>query len=87
MIELNFYKYILIIFLIILYYGLKIESKNKYFNPFDSQQIKNFKGFCSIEILLHHLGYLVHLFLNSRYYIQIYIISDILWLKLFFSGF
>ena len=63
---LNFYKCILLIFLIILCYGFKIQSKNKFYNPFSSQQTKNFKGFFSIGILLHHLGYMAKFSQNSK---------------------
>ncbi len=69
MIVLNIYRCILLIYLIILCYGLKIESKNRYFNPFDSQQTKNFKGFFSIGILLHHLAFMTEFSPNSKYII------------------
>ena len=88
MIVLNFYRCILIIFLIILCYGLKIESKNRYFNPFDSQQTKNFKGFFSIGILLHHLGFMAKFSRNSRYFIPKYYIGHpMVGIFFFFSGY
>ena len=85
---LNFYKCILIIFLIILCYGLKIESKNKFFNPFDPKQTKNFKGFLSIGIILHHLGYMVKYSAKSKYAIPKYYIGyPMVGIFFFYSGF
>jgi hypothetical protein len=75
MIDLTFYKCILLIFLIILCYGLKIESKNKFFNPFDSQQTKNFKDFFSIGFVLHHIGYMLTISSKSRYILPKYYIG------------
>ena len=85
---LNFYKCILLIFLIILCYGFKIESKNKFYNPFNSQQTKNFKGFFAIGILLHHLGYMGEYSQNSKYVIPKYHIGyPMVGIFFFFSGF
>ena len=88
MIVLNFYKCILLIFFIILCYGLKIESKNRYFNPLDSKQTKNFKGFFAIGIILHHLGFNEKLSPKSRYFIPKYYIGiPMVGIFFFFSGF
>ena len=60
MIVVNFYKSILLIFLIILYYGLKIASKNRYFNLLIHSRKRILKNFFQLELFyIIHLGFLI----------------------------